>query len=156
MTTQHNQVRGFVADLRAMVGGRGRKGEPPAAGGDGAGVGSEKPLQLLPLAGSFRQEGSNSDSDDQLQKQTKEILDIIQKQEKKIDDEMKSIKEIVSVSRATDSQGNVVYVGPEIKELLDETERNIETRLKMNALWTVVFIYGGLALTVPVIYNLFK
>ena len=80
----------------------------------------------------------------------------MQKQEKTIDEEMKSIKQIVSVSRATDSEGNVVYVGPEIRQLLQDTEKNIETRLKMNALWTVVFIYGGVILTIPVLLNIFK
>ena len=142
MKTQHNQVQAFVADLKSMVGKKAKMDET---------------VQLLPLATGFSQGGDGEgSSDNELQKQTEEILAIVQKQEKKIDEEMKSIKQIVSVSRATDSEGNVVYVGPEIRQLLEDTEKNIETRLKMNALWTVVFIYGGIALTVPVILSLFR
>ena len=149
MKTQHNQVQGFVADLKAMVGKKTKRDET---------------LQLLPVATVFPRDGDGDGegvetavaSSSELQRQTEEILSIVQKQEKKIDEEMKSIKEIVSVSRATDSEGNVVYVGPEIRQLLQDTEKNIETRLKMNALWTVVFIYGGVILTIPVLLNIFK
>ena len=142
MKIQHNQVQAFVADLKSMVGKKAKMDET---------------VQLLPLATGFSRGGDGEESsDNELQKQTEEILAIVQKQEKKIDEEMKSIKQIVSVSRATDSEGNIVYVGPEIRQLLEDTEKNIETRLKMNALWTVVFIYGGIALTVPVILSLFR
>ena len=149
MKTQHNQVQGFVAELKAMVGKRSKRDET---------------LQLLPVATVFPRDGDGDGegvettvaSSSELQKQTEEILAIVQKQEKTIDEEMKSIKQIVSVSRATDSEGNVVYVGPEIRQLLQDTEKNIETRLKMNALWTVVFIYGGVILTIPVLLNIFK
>ena len=145
MKTQHNQVQGFVTDLKSMMG-KGNK--------------MDHTLQLLPLTATIPGNNDGRESlaanNDELQKQTKEILAIVQNQEKKMDEEMKSIKEIVSVSRATDAEGNVVYVGPEITQLLANTEKNIETRLKMNALWTVVFIYGGLALTIPILYNFFR
>ncbi len=151
MKSQHNQVQGFVTDLKKMMG---RKPQ------------MDETVQLIPLTAAFQSEGGGGDKGTggfatandtkELQKQTNEILTVIQNQGKKIDEEMKSIKEIVSVSRAKDSEGNVVYVGPEIKQLLEQTEDKIETRLKMNALWTVVFIYGGMALTVPVLYNIFR
>ena len=117
MKTQHNQVQGFVADLKSMV---------------GKGPRMDHTLQLLPLTATTipRDQDSGNDGranpteiNDELNKQTKEILAIMRKQEKKIDEEMKSIKEIVSVSRATDSEGNVVYVGPELKNLLENTEK---------------------------------
>ena len=145
MKTQHNQVQGFVTDLKSMIGKSNKM---------------DHTLQLLPLTAAIPGDSDGRETvasnSDELQKQTKEILAIVQHQEKKMEQEMKSIKEIVSVSRATDAEGNIVYVGPEIQQLLENTEKNIETRLKMNALWTVVFIYGGLALTIPIIYNFFR
>ncbi len=69
--------------------------------------------------------------------------------------EMASIRDVIAIGKATDANGNVVYVGPQLKTMLENTEKNLETKIKYNALWTACFIYGGLILTVPVIFNLF-
>lgn len=98
---------------------------------------------------------------DQLQQHTNEIMNVVKQQEKSIEREMRGLKQALSLSNvgkehSSDTQGMVVYVGPEIEEMLTGTEQNLEWKMKVNALWTVTILYGALAITVPVIYNFFK
>lgn len=46
----------------------------------------------------------------------------------------------------------VVYVGDEMELLLKKTEENIESKMKLQTLVTVVLAYGIVALTLPLLY----
>ncbi len=142
MKNQHNHLRGFVRDIRALV-------PVQEASTDGA---QDSSTQIVPVL----QTVSSDTSLEQLEEKTKAILDVIQSQDGAIQKEMQVIKELLAVSKAVDSDGNVVYVGPAMEDILENTEKNIEWRMKINALWTVTLIYGAFALTLPALYTIFK
>lgn len=82
----------------------------------------------------------------------------IQEQEKKMGSEMQEIKKMIAAEHGYSMRqdGTIVYVGPEMQALLDQTEKNLDMKLKVNTLVAVVAIYGALALTLPLLYAIFK
>ncbi len=137
MSNQHNQMSAFIGDLKGIVGN--------ISGGDTKGI-------VLPVNAKI----ATSANTEQFEQQTREILDQIKKQDAEVEQEIKAIKDILASSKAVDSEGNIVYVGPQLEGMLENTERHLEWRIKINALWTVTLIYGAFALTLPVLYNIFK
>ncbi|XP_067683056.1 mitochondrial potassium channel-like [Haliotis asinina] len=91
-----------------------------------------------------------------LHEQTDKILETLVKQELFLNAEIKDIKKILGLTRKDEEGASVVYVGPEVKTLLQTTEDNLEWKMKMNSLATATFIYGALALTIPIILSFFK
>ena len=136
MKSQYNQIQGFVMDLKALLG----KSAGKAA------------IFNLPE----EESGAKSASGEQLEAQTQAILEVMGKQEQALEGEMKEIKKLLVAQTVEDIEGNVVYVGPEVEVLLQNTEKNLETRMKMNALWTVTITYGAFALTLPILYSIFR
>ncbi|KAK3101133.1 hypothetical protein FSP39_001200 [Pinctada imbricata] len=94
--------------------------------------------------------------DKEMKENIKDILTTVKENGSNLDKDMKEIRKILEVGSAKDSSGTVVYVGHEIKELLDETGNNMESKLKIYTLASVTFIYGTLALTLPILYHFFK
>lgn len=85
-------------------------------------------------------------------------MSAIKEQEKRMDKEMDEVKKMIAAERGYSMQhdGTIVYVGPEMVNLLDQTEKNIELKMKLHSLATVVAVYGALALTLPLLYAVFK
>ena len=136
MKHQHNQVQSFIADLRNLVGTSGAVSE----------------TAVMPVNGSV----SATAPAGQVETHTKDIMQMIKQQDSTIKTEMSEIKDILASTKVTDSDGNIVYVGPIMENILGNTERNLEWKMKLNSLWTVTFIYGAFALTIPVLYNIFR
>lgn len=140
MQQQQKQVQSFINDLKGLVGATGSTAgrKPP----------STPPAQSPVI--------STHASEEQIQKQSQDIINLMQKQDVALQKEMSDIKRILAVGHAKQEDGHVVYVGPEVKELLDKSESNIEWKLKMNALWTVTLVYGAIAVTIPILYGIFR
>lgn len=104
--------------------------------------------------------GNSSDAKSQYDKlsssQIGDLVEMLKSQDVKWTSEMKEIKNIIGLKESIQSDTNVVYVGPQMNELLSQTERNLEWKIKMNSLATVTFIYGAFALTFPLILSFFK
>ena len=98
-------------------------------------------------------------------------LEVISQNYQTLQSDMKDVKDVLQKAKVFDKDDNVIYVGSEIKDALatteknieseikdalETTENNIEAKMKLNALYTVTFIYGALALAVPVIVGLIK
>lgn len=90
--------------------------------------------------------------------QSAEIISAIKEQDQRMEKEMKEIKAMVATERGYSMKhdGSIVYVGPEMVNLLDQTEKNIEMKMKVNTLIAVVAVYGALAITLPLLYAVFK
>lgn len=131
---QHNHIQGFIGDLKGLI--------KAPDGGD----------KIVPLRETLSAESSGAD----LEAKTKEMLTLIHKQDETIIREMEGIKRLLAGAQAVDKEGTVVYVGPELEEMLQSTENNLEWKIKSNALWTVTFIYGAFAITLPILYRIFK
>lgn len=132
MSGQHNQIQGFVNELKGMMGSNGTASS-----------------RLTPIV-------HNARTSEQLEAQSQEILSLIKQQEEKLEKDMSDIKAILASRQTEDGDGYIVYVGPQMEDMLGNTEKNLEWKIKLNALWSVCFIYGAFALTLPVLYNIFK
>ena len=131
--TQFSKMEGFLSDLRSSVG---HQSTPTY------------PRETVML--------SDVVSGRDLHDQTEKILEGIRKQEASLDEEIRDIKKLLGLQRAKTSDMNVVYVGPDMEDMLQRTEDNLEWKMKMNALASATLIYGALALTLPVIMSFFS
>jgi len=50
------------------------------------------------------------------------------------------------------SPNAVVYVGDDMERLLDESEKRLESKMKLQTLLTVVLVYGVVGITAPIVY----
>ena len=141
MHRQHQQLQVFVTDLRNLISPNNDVHFPTS-------VLNNEDIQTDVM------------TSDQLDQHTKEILCVVKQQEKVIEREMKDLKQSLVLSTQSGHMDPdrkvVVYVGPELEDLLTGTERNLEWKMKVNALWTVTLLYGALALTLPVLYTILK
>ena len=84
-----------------------------------------------------------------------EILDKLKSQEVILDNEITNLKRMIGTN-AAQSSGDVVYIGPEVKQMLHETEQHLEWRMKITALGTATLTYGAIVITVPLVYAIIK
>ena len=138
MTSQHNQIQTFISDLKSFL---------PSGGVVGAQTKPITPIKETSLVAATQSH---------IAEQTKGILALVTRQEQVLEREMSDMKQLLAASGAKSVDGNVVYVGPDMGELLGDTQQNLEWRMKMNALWTVTFVYGAFALTLPILYGIIK
>lgn len=93
--------------------------------------------------------------------QSDQILLAIKEQDKKLDKELEQLKSLIAADHAHASSEeaggpSIVYVGPDMESLLDQTERNLESKMKLQTVMNVVLVYAALAVTVPVLYAIFR
>lgn len=98
------------------------------------------------------------ESKDVISPQGETILSALKEQDEKLENEMKEIKQIIAVEHgySMSGDGSVVYIGPQMEQLLDQTEKNLEWKIKINTLVNVVLLYSALAITIPIIYAIFR
>jgi chromosome segregation ATPase len=84
-------------------------------------------------------------------------LSEIKKQNAEIAKQLEELKRLTALDQALDKDPNtVVYVGDDMELLLKKTEENIESKMKLQTLLTVVVAYGVVALTLPLLYIWFN
>ena len=88
--------------------------------------------------------------------QSDQILDSIKRQESFLNEEITNVKQLLGIEASKKSDGNIVYVGPEMREMLLNTEENMGRKIKLNTLLNVTLVYAGFALTLPIIYSIFR
>ena len=93
-----------------------------------------------------------------IQEQTEKILRALKSYEENLDSEVREIRRLLGIekSQLLQSDENVVYVGPEVETMMKRTEENLERRIKYSALASATFVYGALALTLPIILSFFR
>lgn len=88
-----------------------------------------------------------------------EIVTVVRNNSVRLEKEITDIKQMivaVSAGKSVDnSQPSVVYVGPEVQELLDQVEERIELKMKNNTVASSVALYISSIVTVAVLYMLF-
>ena len=124
-------------------------------------VSENKNVQTFPL---LQNADVNSDTPHQhyphtnsevIENQTKEILQTIEKQSSAVITQLSKMEEAFGLQQAVDREGNVVYVGPDMRTLLNVTEERLQTSQKKNAMVTTAAISGIVAATC-VIVSFFK
>jgi len=82
-----------------------------------------------------------------------EVVDTIQKQLGDLTTQMKELKRLVALEQALAADPNaVVYVGDEMEDLLRQTEKSLESKIKLQILMSTVLIYCTLGIAAPLIY----
>lgn len=125
---QHSQVVTFINDLRDLM--------------------DAKKLTTAPqsLSIGYNKEGSF----DKLVSSMKEQNTILTK-------EMDELKRIIAIDRTKDiDPREVVYVGSDMQFLLNQTEKNLESKMKLQTLLSVVLIYAAAAITFPLVMTFFR
>lgn len=84
-----------------------------------------------------------------------EVIAVLKHQEDMFGKEIKNIGHALAQRNLDTSEGNIVYVGPEVTTLLKDTEKNLEWKMKVQSLGTVTLIYAIAAVSIPVLYKLF-
>uniref|UniRef100_A0A7E4ULV0 Coiled-coil domain-containing protein 51 n=1 Tax=Panagrellus redivivus TaxID=6233 RepID=A0A7E4ULV0_PANRE len=82
-----------------------------------------------------------------------EIVNAFQAQLNEVTGQLKELKRLVALDQALAADPNaVVYVGDEMEDLLRQTEKNIESKMKLQTLVTVVVAYAVLGVAAPLLY----
>ncbi|PIK56066.1 putative coiled-coil domain-containing protein [Apostichopus japonicus] len=85
----------------------------------------------------------------QLKSQEEVFSQLLEKHEKSFHDELKGVHRAISMGGGSGDMST-------FEELIGNAEQKLEWEVKMSTLATVVMVYGAFALTVPVLYNIFK
>lgn len=89
------------------------------------------------------------------QERLEEILASLKQQEAVFDREIKKIGQVLASKQIHSAEGAVVYVGPEVETMLKDTEKNLEWKMKIQALGTVTLIYAIAAVSIPILLKVF-
>uniref|UniRef100_A0A8R1IJW9 Uncharacterized protein n=1 Tax=Caenorhabditis japonica TaxID=281687 RepID=A0A8R1IJW9_CAEJA len=85
------------------------------------------------------------------------LLAAIREENARLTKEMRELSRLAKLEAALDADPTaVVYVGSDMERLLEQTEKNIESKMKLRTLLTVVVIYTAVAVTAPWLYALFR
>ncbi|CCD66629.2 Coiled-coil domain-containing protein 51 [Caenorhabditis elegans] len=87
----------------------------------------------------------------------KKLLTTIREENARLSKEMRELSRLAQLEAALDADPtSVVYVGSDMERLLEQTEKNIESKMKLRTLLTVVVIYTAVAVTAPWLYAVFR
>lgn len=85
------------------------------------------------------------------------IVSLLQDQNKVLTKELDTIKRLIAVELNLKAETpNVVYIGSDMEDLLSKSEKNIESKMKLQTLVEVVFLYTLIAVSLPLMYAFFK
>jgi len=101
-------------------------------------------LALTPSGGEGEAEAEARSGEEQLGL----VLATLRRQDEQLAREMDSVKQLLAGGGGAQQ---VVYVGPEMRTLLDEAGRKLEREIKLNTLAQVVLVYAALAVALPLL-----
>ncbi|CAG9536273.1 unnamed protein product [Cercopithifilaria johnstoni] len=85
------------------------------------------------------------------------IVNLLQEQNKVLKKELDAIKRLIAIELNLKSvTPNVVYIGNDMEDLLSKSEKNIESKMKLQTLVEVVFLYALIAVSLPLIHAFFR
>lgn len=85
------------------------------------------------------------------------IVNLLQEQNKVLARELDAIKRLIAIELNLKAEiPSVVYIGSDMEDLLSKSEKHIESKMKLQTLVEVVFLYTLVAVSLPLIYALFK
>ncbi|XP_013382217.1 coiled-coil domain-containing protein 51 [Lingula anatina] len=143
---QQDRLKTFVNDISLLIGHASQSESETSQNESETSQSESKPLV----------NASRSISSELLDRQSEEIINAVKLQDQALEEQMAEIKHLLSVREASDTPGNIVYVGPHMEEIMLYTEKNLEWKMKINSIVTVTMVYAGLAIAVPILYAIFK
>ncbi|XP_065297260.1 mitochondrial potassium channel-like [Dermacentor albipictus] len=141
-----DQIVEFVSDIRELLG-----AAPIVAATDRAAV---VPVMMTKA-------GNNVQADSDLELQMREVVVLVKQQQQLLERETKEIKALLAADRALEeAEGDVrraaVYIGEDVRDIVADSQRQLEWKMKINSLAMVALVYGALAVTVPLLAAFFK
>ncbi|KAH7938401.1 hypothetical protein HPB49_023176 [Dermacentor silvarum] len=96
-----------------------------------------------------------------LELQMREVVVLVKQQQQLLERETKEIKALLAADRALEeAEGDVrraaVYIGEDVRDIVADSQRQLEWKMKINSLAMVALVYGALAVTVPLLAAFFK
>uniref|UniRef100_A0AC34FCH3 Coiled-coil domain-containing protein 51 n=1 Tax=Panagrolaimus sp. ES5 TaxID=591445 RepID=A0AC34FCH3_9BILA len=83
----------------------------------------------------------------------REVVNVIKDQYNGLTNQLKELKRLVALEQALNADPNaVVYVGDDMEDLLKKTEKNLESKMKLQTLVTVVLAYAVIGVSAPLLY----
>ncbi|XP_037577709.1 mitochondrial potassium channel [Dermacentor silvarum] len=134
-----DQIVEFVSDIRELLG-----AAPIVAATDRA---ASAAIMLWPIQ--------------DLELQMREVVVLVKQQQQLLERETKEIKALLAADRALEeAEGDVrraaVYIGEDVRDIVADSQRQLEWKMKINSLAMVALVYGALAVTVPLLAAFFK
>lgn len=83
------------------------------------------------------------------------IIEKINEQNELLSKEMDDLKRLIAVDKGASSDA-VVYVGNDMEILLNKTEKNLESKLKLQVLLATVCLYAAISVSIPLIATIFR
>lgn len=88
---------------------------------------------------------------------SEKLIALLQEQGKVLGKELDEIKRLIAIELNLKAETpNVVYIGNDMEELLSKSEKNIESKMKLQTLVEVVFLYTLITVSIPLVYAFFK
>lgn len=99
-------------------------------------------------------------ADSNLELQMQEVVVLVREQRKLLERETRDIKALLAAGAALDEDGEgrraAVYIGEDVRDIVADSQRQLEWKMKVNSLAMVALVYGALAVTVPLLAAFFK
>uniref|UniRef100_A0A023GM70 Putative conserved plasma membrane protein n=1 Tax=Amblyomma triste TaxID=251400 RepID=A0A023GM70_AMBTT len=144
-----DQIVEFVDDIRQLLG-----AAPVVAATDRV-----TSAAVLPMAMAKAEDKAVSDSE--LELQMRQVVLLVKEQRQLLERETREIKALLAAERALeeaegDFKRTAVYIGEDVKDIVADSQRQLEWKMKINSLAMVALVYGALAVTVPLLAAFFK
>ncbi|KAK8768988.1 hypothetical protein V5799_014546 [Amblyomma americanum] len=144
-----DQIVEFVGDIRQLLG-----AAPVVAATDRVAS-----VAVLPVAMTKAEDKAAPDSE--LELRMREVVLLVKEQRQLLERETKEIKALLAAERALEeAEGDykraAVYIGEDVKDIVADSQRQLEWKMKINSLAMVALVYGALAVTVPLLAAFFK
>lgn len=144
-----DQIIEFVSDIRELLG-----VAPVVTAADRGTSASALPVMMTKA-------GNNVEADSDLELQMREVVVLVKQQRELLEKETKEIKALLAADRALqEGEGDVkraaVYIGEDVRDIVADSQRQLEWKMKINSLAMVALVYGALAVTVPLLAAFFK
>ncbi|CAN8018091.1 unnamed protein product [Ixodes persulcatus] len=136
-----DQILEFVDDVRRMLG--------------------ASPVTAV-QQGFSRVEAKTKPAESELEYEIREVVTLVKSQRELFEKETKEIKALLAAQRVLQgSDGEeinvaAVYIGEDVRDIVADSQHQLEWKMKINSLATVAFVYGALAVTVPLLAAFFK
>lgn len=132
-----DQIVEFVDDIRRLLG--------------------ASPVVVVPQS----QSSSRMEPNSELEYEIGQVVMLVKDQRELIERETKEIKALLAAQRALEgsdggSPAAAVYIGEDVRDIVRDSQYQLEWKMKINSLATVALVYGALAITVPIVISLFK
>ncbi|ETN75947.1 hypothetical protein NECAME_12019 [Necator americanus] len=88
---------------------------------------------------------------------SEKVVAAIREENARLSAQMEELTRLARIEASLNADPNaVVYVGSDMERLLDQTEKNIESKMKLQTLLSVVALYAAVGVAIPLVFAAFR